>query len=220
MKYSCNLIQDLLPLYYDGVCSQESCEIIEAHLSECLTCRNYLAAMHDSDKTIPQLTVKEREQQKAVSFQTVKKKLKRKQLLIVIVCIALLLLSMLTCAGILKKSNKTVIYDGNISVSMVDKSLVSRLKGSVWNSCKSVTVTTQMDGKTETYLFFCLKDTMWDDLITNSNSFSEYTLCPADKGAGNIDCVFYYIGDYDGISTLEPDELNMVINNSVLLWSR
>ena len=29
MKYSCNVVQDLLPLYQDNVCSEESKEIVE-----------------------------------------------------------------------------------------------------------------------------------------------------------------------------------------------
>ena len=33
MKYSCNMIQDLIPLYIDGVCSEESKEAVEQHLS-------------------------------------------------------------------------------------------------------------------------------------------------------------------------------------------
>ena len=41
MKYPCSLIQDLLPLYHDGVCSEESNKIIEAHLSECSSCKDY-----------------------------------------------------------------------------------------------------------------------------------------------------------------------------------
>lgn len=35
MKYPCKLIQDLLPLYHEGVCSQESHEAIEQHITEC-----------------------------------------------------------------------------------------------------------------------------------------------------------------------------------------
>ena len=38
MKYSCNMIQDLIPLYIDGVCSEESKEAVEQHLSECPDC--------------------------------------------------------------------------------------------------------------------------------------------------------------------------------------
>ena len=52
MNYPCNLIQDLLPLYHDGVCSKESAEIIENHLSECTVCKECLAALGETDKLI------------------------------------------------------------------------------------------------------------------------------------------------------------------------
>lgn len=220
MKYHCNLIQDLLPLYYDGICSEESRKIVEAHLSECPSCKAYLAAIQDADKTISLPNTEEQELQKAASFQSVRKRLRRKQLLIAVACVAVLLLGTLTCVGILKNSTKTVIYNDNISVSMVDGSLVSRLSGSVWSRCKSVTVTTQEDGQIQTYLFFYLTDNKWDDLITSPNSFSEYTLCLADKGANSIDYVFYYTGDYEGIEMMGSDELTAIIDSSVLLWNK
>lgn len=42
MKVHCNVVQDLMPLYADGVCSKESGELIEAHLRVCELCRNEL----------------------------------------------------------------------------------------------------------------------------------------------------------------------------------
>lgn len=39
MKTSCNVIQDLLPLYCDGACSDESRHLVEEHLKECGQCR-------------------------------------------------------------------------------------------------------------------------------------------------------------------------------------
>ena len=39
-KFDCNIIQDLLALYHDGVCSEESREAVEQHLAECEKCRN------------------------------------------------------------------------------------------------------------------------------------------------------------------------------------
>lgn len=45
MKLPCELVQDLLPLYHDGVCSQVSNEIIKEHLSSCKACRNQLAEL-------------------------------------------------------------------------------------------------------------------------------------------------------------------------------
>lgn len=38
MKLSCDVILDLLPLYYDKVCSKESSSLIEEHLAECPEC--------------------------------------------------------------------------------------------------------------------------------------------------------------------------------------
>ncbi|MGN0333311.1 MAG: zf-HC2 domain-containing protein [Lachnospiraceae bacterium] len=37
----CNIIQDLLPLYQDRICSEESRKIVEEHLKTCNTCREF-----------------------------------------------------------------------------------------------------------------------------------------------------------------------------------
>ena len=47
MKISCDIIKDLLPLYHDGVCSNESRLIIEEHLAGCDSCRAELSAMDE-----------------------------------------------------------------------------------------------------------------------------------------------------------------------------
>jgi hypothetical protein len=43
MSKQCKIIEDLLPLYHDGVCSEESKQMIEEHLSQCEECRNLLS---------------------------------------------------------------------------------------------------------------------------------------------------------------------------------
>jgi len=45
MKISCEIIKDLLPLYYDGVCSSESRALVEEHLAECDNCKSELLSM-------------------------------------------------------------------------------------------------------------------------------------------------------------------------------
>lgn len=45
---SCEVIQDLLPLYHDEVCSAQSCSLIESHLKGCTACSNILSAMNDT----------------------------------------------------------------------------------------------------------------------------------------------------------------------------
>ena len=42
MKLPCKVIEDLLPLYQDGVCSEESRKLVEEHLLECADCRAVL----------------------------------------------------------------------------------------------------------------------------------------------------------------------------------
>lgn len=42
IRYECELIQDLLPLYQDSVCSNSSKIAVEEHIGECENCRNVL----------------------------------------------------------------------------------------------------------------------------------------------------------------------------------
>jgi len=47
MKISCEIIKDLLPLYHDGVCSNDSKTMVEEHLAYCDSCKAELQAMAD-----------------------------------------------------------------------------------------------------------------------------------------------------------------------------
>ena len=47
MKYSCEMIQDLLPLYHDEACSEASRKIVEEHLAECIGCSVMAKRMKD-----------------------------------------------------------------------------------------------------------------------------------------------------------------------------
>lgn len=50
MKISCEIVQDLLPLYCDGVCSQDSKQAVEAHLKDCEKCRADMRFMEQDVK--------------------------------------------------------------------------------------------------------------------------------------------------------------------------
>lgn len=49
MKYRCGIIKDLMPLYIDGVCGEESIRAVEEHLAECGQCRKYCDTMRNAD---------------------------------------------------------------------------------------------------------------------------------------------------------------------------
>ncbi|OZB93600.1 zf-HC2 domain-containing protein [Paenibacillus sp. XY044] len=57
---SCHVIQDLLPLYHDDVCSPDTRELVEGHIGLCPDCRSVLEKMKDGLMLGPEPT---REQQ-------------------------------------------------------------------------------------------------------------------------------------------------------------
>ena len=66
MRYDCDMIRDLLPLYQDGVCSECSKAAVEEHLAECPGCTDYLASMQDSGIIEETMTT---EREEAISSQ-------------------------------------------------------------------------------------------------------------------------------------------------------
>lgn len=49
MKNSCDVIRDLLPLYADDACSQESRRVVEEHLAECPECGGMLKRLKNDE---------------------------------------------------------------------------------------------------------------------------------------------------------------------------
>ena len=46
MRLSCEIVMDLLPLYEEGICSEETKKAVEEHLKECKKCRSFLEDVH------------------------------------------------------------------------------------------------------------------------------------------------------------------------------
>lgn len=51
MKLSCKVIEDMLPMYYDGVCSQESAALVAEHLKDCPQCSHILSELGSNIST-------------------------------------------------------------------------------------------------------------------------------------------------------------------------
>lgn len=48
-KVTCNIVKDLLPLYVDGVISEDSGKLVEEHLESCSECKDYYNQLKDAD---------------------------------------------------------------------------------------------------------------------------------------------------------------------------
>ena len=86
MKLSCNIILDLLPLYYDQVCSDETKALVEEHLSSCESCREALKSM-SGELPIPKQDIESVE-----ILKNIKKELRTKEVrwIFIIIIIAIL----------------------------------------------------------------------------------------------------------------------------------
>ena len=81
MKVPCSVIQDLLPLYHDGVCSPESSAMIEEHLKDCEACQEEFHKLQANLLPLP-LPVPGKEEQKAEGLAKVKKVLRKKRVIV------------------------------------------------------------------------------------------------------------------------------------------
>lgn len=52
MKYQCEIVRDLMPLYLDGIASGQSRQMVEAHLSECKECSDLFSQMKNNELEI------------------------------------------------------------------------------------------------------------------------------------------------------------------------
>lgn len=91
MKYECEVIQDLLPLYKDGVCSEETTKVVEEHLSECPKCTEFLNELKDT--VIDSIILKEKE----TVIESQSKFFKRKSALIGSIIAAVFAIPILVC---------------------------------------------------------------------------------------------------------------------------
>ena len=73
MKLPCNIVQDLMPLYEDHLCSQATREAVEEHLRECEVC----SQQHNLIQSIaePEVMVESKKERKAMakSFKKIRK---------------------------------------------------------------------------------------------------------------------------------------------------
>lgn len=113
MKNMCEIVQDLLPLYVDGCCTQGSRELVEEHLKECAACKQVFGAMtgdipapqepEPEAEPIPAEPVQEEpEKKREKTFRKGMKKIRRRwiaSLIVVILLVPLVLLGINQARG-------------------------------------------------------------------------------------------------------------------------
>lgn len=78
MTYPCGIIRDLLPLYIDDVCNEESKQAVENHLSECEKCSNYYESMKSTEGFVAKENDNSEDMKMANNLKNVKSKINKK----------------------------------------------------------------------------------------------------------------------------------------------
>jgi hypothetical protein len=91
MKISCEIIQDLLPLYAEGIASEDSRKLVEEHLSECPSCKKQFTVM-TSQSAINKAKVQAKEN----SLLLVKRELRKRKTTLTAFVGAIIFLVMVT----------------------------------------------------------------------------------------------------------------------------
>lgn len=225
MKYQCGIIRDLLPLYHDNVCSAESREAVDEHLTECNECAEFYEKLLD-DRT--ELVVPEREQQKAASFKAVSRRIKRGTKIVIISAAALLMIVCLCFFAIIAMNGekRAIEYDGgNITVSMKPEGLVATVRGTRYSGAHIKTVLLEENGEQRLLKILRLEETEWDAFANGDNNTYDFTIAFADMEADEVDAVYYYSGAlnddrFKGMEEFPHEELAKALGEMTLLWEK
>lgn len=153
MNKQCEIVQDLLPLYVDGVCSKASTELVKEHLETCTDCR---AIYEQMCSYASEMVLKQEKDGIIKRHEKNEKKKSRRNIILA------MLLSFVACLGIILAcmSFKPVTIDyGNSDIySREDMdTAVELIKRRVdsWKGCKLYSVCYTDDGLSERELAYC-----------------------------------------------------------------
>ncbi|MBQ3258716.1 MAG: zf-HC2 domain-containing protein [Oscillospiraceae bacterium] len=166
MKNECSYVKDILPLYYEGMVSEETAEFVKEHLTSCEECRKRYTEMQ-SDNSIDNLGQKTSVDQ-AEPIKKFKRKQLRKKIGLICTAVALTLTALLIIPQILPASisyGDSEIYSQEDRKAAVDLILDSF---NSWKGCKLYSVYFTSDDFCQRELDYC--NTLAPDGV-------EYTEC-------------------------------------------
>jgi hypothetical protein len=120
MKYDCDVIKDLLPLYEDGVASEKSKSIVEEHFSECSSCKNYFSIIRHATEQSGIMP----ETAETANYKKLAKRLRLRKVLIYIGIILILSITALIAYGYVQGIRFDAQQTANINRYVDEKSVL------------------------------------------------------------------------------------------------
>ena len=214
---NCNVIKDLLPLYVDNVCSNETKKLIEEHLKKCKDCEQEL--------TLLKANIKTNAIDEEKSIKNFKKKLNIKIIKKVTMIIFFLIITIIPIALYYQHKswlyyNYLYTYDYN-----EDMRLFAFVNNKSWNFQLIKPQDIIMGG--QIYYKIIKKDNKDLLFLTNKYTLSnqKYGGCPVleldykNLNPNNIE-VYYTTYDLDELDNINNEDLEKIINSSHLMYNK
>lgn len=222
-KISCNIIKDILPLYLDGVVSDDTKKMVEEHLKECDQCRNEAVKLKQ-DVVLPaskSVRLAETEVMKGL-----KRKLFRKKFLVSVISVILTIAVLSGVYSYMVMTKTYVPYDsGKVQIQEENGALYvvyqgDDLGGTVSFDPAEVTI----DGKEQNVFTFYCYTTLWSEYIEpffddETERTQERIMYAGQKD--EIDRIYY--GEFDSADPLsaEYDYASMLAGPEMeIIWER
>ena len=234
MKYPCCLIQDLLALFHDGVCSEATGAIVQEHLGECADCRAAYDALAESDAMrLPEPPDRLEEYRKAKSMRALRRRLFRRSMMMRL--LAVLLVAALGCVAYLWNEHGEMALPCDDSLhGYYDESGDLVLQGDLCCSVAQISqvlTVAEVDGVRQNHVFLRYYVKPLDYLLcrlAGNRLDSTYIVAFAQQGAQDIDAVHYCTGEFDagwfsgtGLGDcLTEEQLEQRLDAAVTVWEK
>ena len=129
-KISCHIIQDILPLYVDGIVSEDTKEMVEEHLWECESCRK--EAEHMQERIVLP-NKKEFYQKEQEMLQKFKRRLINRRVLSAILGAVFVCALLASGYTILMIPKEAIPFDPDkVKVRLWEKTHIYRIRATIW----------------------------------------------------------------------------------------
>ena len=170
MKMSCNIIEDLLPLYVDDMVSEDSRKLVEEHLKECPSCRKMQEEMVKENRlsaTGNRSNSEKTNKTEAESLKKIRRRIRKKRIASVILAVILVV----TAGGI----GHYWYYDKETYISWDDAN-ISVKDGKVYSTVNPLGRMKSILSVDQKNMFYMLSETMWTRKQYPSDSDTENEL--------------------------------------------
>ena len=164
----------------------------------------------------------EKERRKVKIMLGMKKKIVFRNILVAVFTVLILVGACISAIQYLKHSLVPIPETKQMEVVYENGDLVLNITDAIWSDAHGVRFTLKEDGKLYECVVVAMNTSKWNELISSDKTCSKYTVAYRDKGASEIDRV-YYSGDGKGLEYPHNGELNendIQTLGYTLVWSR